>query len=121
MKRSVAFGILTLALSLPFGGNGLRAEDLATSDGRVFRNIEIRDLDYESITVSHTGGVTKIPLKDLPSDTQKRFSPLELFKELRRKIPWEGGRRKLLAIAGADESLKSLAQNALEALVSRHV
>ena len=84
MKRSHASGILPLAFALAFWCNGARAEDLTTASGKVFKNIEIRELNSDSITVNHSGGVTKIPLNDLPSEIQKRFSAIELFKELRR-------------------------------------
>lgn len=79
-SRFPNFLIAILLLSIP-----TRGDDLTTKSGKVFQNIEITDLDCDSITVSHKGGVTKIALQDLAPEIQKRFSPAELFKALRQK------------------------------------
>ena len=77
--------ILTLVVTAAFCRDLACGEDLATTSGKVFKNIEITELDSDSITVRHRDGLERILWKDLPEETRKRFSAGELWKELRQK------------------------------------
>jgi hypothetical protein len=80
---------------------GARGEDLTTLNGKVFRDVEIKDLDCEAITVSHRDGASRIPLVDLPAEIRKRFGPSELWRELRlRTAELESIKRELVTLRG---------------------
>ena len=77
--------ILTLVVTAAFCRDLACGEDLAMTSGKVFKDIEITELDGDAIKVRHRDGIERILWKDLPDETRKRFSALELWKELRRK------------------------------------
>lgn len=99
MKTKNCANRLVLAALLACSAIRSRADDLTTSDGKIFQNIEIRELDNESITFSHSQGASRIPLKEFPVEVQLRYSPIGLFLELRRtRAELEKAREELRAV-----------------------
>lgn len=52
---------------------GLRAEDIRTNDGRVFKNAIVVKLEAEGIVIKHDGGSKQIGWAQLPADLRKRY------------------------------------------------
>jgi hypothetical protein len=50
-----------------------RAEDLTTLSGRIYTNVEIRQIEPDGLTFRHDGGATKILFPDLPEEIQQRY------------------------------------------------
>jgi hypothetical protein len=42
-------------------------------DGKVYDNVQVRDITPQSIIIFYSGGLTSLPLADLPPDLQQRF------------------------------------------------
>lgn len=88
-----------------------QGEDLTISNGKVLRDVEIKDADCDSITVSHRGGTSRIPLADLPVEVRERFSPSELLRQLRLKTAeLEKAKGELATVRGVAAKLASAAQ-----------
>lgn len=47
--------------------------DLVSSDGQVFRNVEIRRVEPDGLTFRHDGGVTKLRFPALSEELQKKY------------------------------------------------
>ncbi|MBM3838477.1 MAG: hypothetical protein FJ398_11025 [Verrucomicrobia bacterium] len=85
MNKPVMRSGLVFALAWVLGISSARGEDLTTLSGKVFRDVQIQDVDCDAITLSHREGASRILLADLPVEVRKRFSPSELLRELRLK------------------------------------
>ena len=57
-----------IAPSVPLGSN-----DLATADGQVFRNVQVRKIEPDGLTIQHDAGLIKLPFPVLPEDWQKKY------------------------------------------------
>lgn len=84
-RRSAVARLTQVTLVWLLSAFGARGEDLTTVNGKVLRDIEIQEVDCDSITIKHREGVSKIHLADLPSELRQRFSPAGLLQELRQK------------------------------------
>src|SRR5712671_3680949 len=80
-----SFCRLGLAAVLAAAGCIRAAEDLTTVTGKTLRNARVTAVTDSEITVEYEGGREQIPLRELPPDVQHRFSPAELFRQLRDK------------------------------------
>lgn len=56
------------ALEIPLGSN-----DVATTDGQVYRNIQVRKIEPDGLTIQHEAGLTKLEFPLLPNDWQKKY------------------------------------------------
>lgn len=101
MNKSAMANRLVLALAWVLWISGARGEDLTSLNGKVFRDVQIQDVDCDAITVSHRAGASRILLADLPAEVRRRFSPSELLRELRLKTAeLETTKRELAAARG---------------------
>src|SRR6267142_543592 len=51
----------------------VRAEDIATNDGRVFTNVEVARFEVDGIVIKHDGGTNQIAWKDLSASLRQRY------------------------------------------------
>jgi hypothetical protein len=64
MKRAIP---LLLGLLMAAG-----AEDLTTTEGRVYKNVTVRKVEPDGLSISHESGLAKIPFTKLPKEVQKK-------------------------------------------------
>jgi hypothetical protein len=64
MKRAIP---LLLGLLMAAG-----AEDLTTTEGRVYKNVTVRKVEPDGLSISHESGLAKIPFTKLPEEVQKK-------------------------------------------------
>jgi len=64
MKRAIP---LLLGLLMAAG-----AEDLTTTEGKVYKNVTVRKVEPDGISITHESGLAKIPFTKLPEEVQKR-------------------------------------------------
>jgi hypothetical protein len=64
MKRAIP---LLLGLLMAAG-----AEDLTTTEGRVYKNVTVRKVEPDGLSISHESGLAKIPFSKLPAEVQKK-------------------------------------------------
>lgn len=55
-------------LETPLGSN-----DLAAADGWVFRNVQVRKIEPDGLTLRHDAGLTKLAFPLLPEDWQRKY------------------------------------------------
>lgn len=64
----------------------LLAEDLITTDGKVYKNYYIMGIKSSHITIGYDGGLVKISYKKLPEDIKKKYNiSAEKLKKLKQK------------------------------------
>jgi hypothetical protein len=51
-----------------------RAEDWKTTDGKIYQDVHVVNVQPDTVTILHHDGGAAIPLANLPADLQKRFS-----------------------------------------------
>ena len=56
------------ALETPLGSN-----DLAAADGRIYRNVQVRKIEPDGLTLRHDAGLTKLAFPLLPEDWQRKY------------------------------------------------
>ena len=56
------------ALETPLGSN-----DLVATDGRVYRNVQVRKIEPDGLTIRHAAGLTKLTFPLLPESWQKKY------------------------------------------------
>ncbi len=47
-------------------------DDLEAADGMVYRNVQVRRIEPDGLTIQHDGGMTKLPYPLLPEDLQQK-------------------------------------------------
>ena len=55
-------------LETPLGSN-----DLAAADGRIYRNVQVRKIEPDGLTLRHDAGLTKLVFPLLPEDWQRKY------------------------------------------------
>lgn len=55
-------------LETPLGSN-----DLAAADGRIYRNVQVRKIEPDGLTLRHDAGLTKLAFPLLPEDWQRKY------------------------------------------------
>lgn len=55
-------------LETPLGSN-----DLATADGQIYRNVQVRKIEPDGLTLRHEAGLTKLAFPLLPEDWQRKY------------------------------------------------
>lgn len=55
-------------LEIPLGSN-----DLAAADGRIYRNVQVRKIEPDGLTLRHEAGLTKVAFPLLPEDWQRKY------------------------------------------------
>lgn len=53
------------------------AEDLKTVSGRIYSDIEIKEITKSGIQISHASGIARIRLDDLPGDFLKKHPEVQ--------------------------------------------
>ena len=53
--------------------NGLRAEDITTGDGRVFKNASVIKFEAAGVVLKHDGGTKQIAWTELPAPLRQRY------------------------------------------------
>jgi hypothetical protein len=66
---SLGWAFLLLAIF----GPGLRGEDWATSDGKVYKDVRVVKVEADAVTIIHHDGGALVPLATLPANLQQRF------------------------------------------------
>lgn len=56
------------ALETPLGSN-----DLATTDGQIYRQVRVRKIEPDGLTIRHEAGLAKLVFPLLPEDWQKKY------------------------------------------------
>ena len=56
------------ALETPLGSN-----DLATTDGQIYRQVQVRKIEPDGLTIRHEAGLAKLVFPLLPEDWQKKY------------------------------------------------
>ena len=51
----------------------LRADDLATADGAVFKNAQVIRFEADGVVIQHEGGTNRLAWKDLTAPTRRRY------------------------------------------------
>jgi hypothetical protein len=79
MKRAIP---LLLGLLMAAG-----AEDLTTTEGRVYKNVTVRKVEPDGLSISHESGLAKIPFTKLPKEVQKKhgYDPEAKAKEVEKE------------------------------------
>ena len=78
--ETVSFSAIPLALQDQYRSGPVSpdpapgANDLVTTYGQVFRDIEIIRDEPDGLTIRHAGGVTKLGFPSLPEDLQKKYN-----------------------------------------------
>ena len=49
------------------------SNDLATADGRIYRNVQVWKSEPDGVTIRHDEGLTKVEFPLLPEDWQKKY------------------------------------------------
>ena len=62
-----------LSVLLVAGASFARAEDITTTERKVFKNAEVIRFEPDGLVIKHDGGTNWIGWKDLPTATRKRF------------------------------------------------
>lgn len=47
--------------------------DLATTEGQIYRNVQVRNIEPDGLTFHHDGGVTRVGFTALPEELQKKY------------------------------------------------
>ena len=69
-----AFGnILLLFLACACGTVKVDAEDIATNDGRVYKNATVVKFEAVGVVIRHDGGTRQVPWSDLPLPLRSRY------------------------------------------------
>jgi hypothetical protein len=68
-----AVGNLILFLLLCSFPTGLRAEDITTGDGRVFKNVSVVKFEADGVVIKHDGGTKQIGWAELPEPLRQRY------------------------------------------------
>lgn len=55
-------------LETPLGSN-----DLAAADGQIYRNVQVRKIEPDGLTLRHEAGLTKLAFPLLPEDWQRKY------------------------------------------------
>ena len=53
---------------MPVGSN-----DLVSTDGQIYRNIQVRHIEPDGLTIQHDAGLSKVPFPMLPEEVQKKY------------------------------------------------
>ena len=122
---SAAMKILILMIAVGITSLNIQAEDWATSDGRIYKDVKIGSHDAANVTILDSDGGTTIPIVNLPTDIQKKldYDPVKAaallkVQEEKRKKDWQefevirqkqlSELRKLIAEALADSPNKTV-------------
>ena len=86
----VAFTVLTLGFTAEESWLGKKVPRLVTSEGRTFENVTFSKIDPDAVTISHTGGIVRIPIETLLPEAQDAlgYDPVAA-KESREKFEAE--------------------------------
>lgn len=47
--------------------------DMATLDGRIYRNVQVRTIEPDGLTIEHDAGLTKVLFPNMPQEVQEKF------------------------------------------------
>ena len=73
------------------------AEDVTLSNGDVLHEVRVLRQDGESVTLSHTAGVMRVPYDKLPPELQKRYNLTPAEVEERREKARQAEKERALA------------------------
>lgn len=108
MKRSSrrnlwrAGTLLIVALALP---PLIKAEDLRTISGRVYKNASVLRAEPDALVVAHKFGVVKIPMSDLSPEMRQTFNGVKAA-ETRRQMRAQEEERMAARAAEAAERVR---------------
>jgi hypothetical protein len=104
MKRAIP---LLLGLLMAAG-----AEDLTTTEGRVYKNVTVRKVEPDGLSISHESGLAKIPFTKLPKEVQEKhgYDPAK-----GKAYAEEQGKKQAAAEAAIDRELNRQAREKAEA------
>jgi len=73
MSPRVVVNIILLRLLFGCFQVELRAEDITTSDGHVFKNASVIKLETDGVVIKHDGGTKRLAWTELPTPLQRRY------------------------------------------------
>ena len=73
MKSPISFALCLTGILLVLGGTSLRAEDWATTDGKVYKEVSVVKVEPDAVTILHQDGGALVPMAKLPPEIQQRF------------------------------------------------
>ena len=89
---------------------------IKTRDGKVFNKAEITEIGTVSVKISHDGGITVVPMENLPAEIQKEVGYKTVADRQVEKERMEGQKQvqETIDSQGRDEALKAAAEKKLK-------
>ena len=71
LKKAYSSGVISIVLSCLAIGFA-RAEDLVTTDGKIFKDVTITKVEPDGLSITHQSGSAKVPFAKLPEEVQRK-------------------------------------------------